>query len=206
MYKIVEFITGSTDQFIIDGYGSLDVVGTTINVYDRLVNDQLGYLNYNGIQLETVVNYEATLGILNGVNAPVDPNDILEDNLFKENFIVVIGSSNFAITEIDGTTILMDGPGTDFTTTGTAVTYDILKYEKIEAIVPERDSPSTPGNSFPFLDRRGNEVFEIDIETGTPMMMMANLKNAGDDDIIDPVMQQESIGFSVEWADTEGEK
>lgn len=216
-YFVNEFVDGETHEFYIDNYTVGDVTGVTVTVYQRIANNELGFFHLKGIQLITGSNHETGLGILNGENAPADENDILENDLFKENFLVLIGSEYFAISDIDGTTITLAGPHNDWNTTGTAVDYDIFKYSKFTgttvdpptgyrfdpvADIPERIYPPMPGYKFEFLDRRGNEVIKIDTETGMSMMAMASLLNAGSkDQILETVGQEESITFSVDWKD-----
>jgi hypothetical protein len=218
-YFVSGFATGETKQFYIDGYSGGTVSGVSVTVYQRIASNEYGVLHLKGLELTTLVDHETGLGILNGANAPADENDILEDDLFKENFLVLINSEYFAISEIDGTTITLSGPQNDWNTTGTAVTYDILKYSKLTgttvnpptgyrydpvADIPEREYPPVPGYAFEFLDRRGNEVIEINTENAMPMMAMSALLNAGrNDDIMETVGQEEKITFSVEWKEEE---
>lgn len=218
-YFISGFVDGETKQFYIDDYSAGTVSGVSTTVYQRIADNEYGVLHLKGLELTTLVNHETGLGILNGANAPADENDILEDDLFKENFLVLINSEYFAISEIDGTTITLSGPQNDWNTTGTAVTYDILKYSKLTgttvdppagyrfdpiADIPEREYPPVPGYAFEFLDRRGNEVIEINTENAVSMMAMSSLLNAGkNDDILETVGQEEKITFNIEWRDEE---
>ena len=77
------------------------------------------------MKIVTPSNHEAGLGIVNGSNPPAT---VVDDNLFKENFLVLIGSNYYKVTGIDGTTINVDGPEESWKVSGgTSVTYSILK-------------------------------------------------------------------------------
>jgi hypothetical protein len=210
-YKLDSFIEGYTDYFRISGYTGGDAGGITINIYARLVDSGVGYFNYRGLQLETLVDYESSLQILNGVNAPVDPNDVVEDDRFKENFLIVIdktapsADTYYAIAEIDGTTITLNGPQENWTTTGTAVTFTIYKYEKQALSIDTRDYPPMQGHNFDqaarsqYLDRRGNDVVDLDIDTATPMMAFAKMMNVDGSNIMESIGQQEAISYKIEY-------
>jgi len=229
-YKVSGFVVGETLKFYIDEWNGGDVSGITTIVYKRLTNNGRGFLHYRGLTLDTSPNnQETTLGILNGINAPVDPNLILEDDLFKENFLVYAGLSGsaatfkyYAIAEIDGTTITLAGPDGEFETTGTAVEYDILKYSKHSGTtidppygmrydpivtIEERIYPPMPGHEFEFIDRRGNEVFEISVDNGMSMMSALSSLNAPDkNQIVDYITQKETITYSIEYSAEENDE
>jgi len=196
-YKVSGFVESETDQFYIDAYDGPTSGGITVTVYQRVVDNQIGYLHYKGLTLLTVANHETGLPIVNGQNPPATP---LENDRFKENYLVVIDTDYFAIEDIDGTTITLSGPQKYWTVAGTAVTYSILHFEKLGATIPERESPYTPGHTFEFIDRRGNDVIEVVTETGMSMMAMASTLNAANNDqFVDNIGQKESITFSINW-------
>ena len=208
-YPIIEFVTGELLEFYIDGYDDGDMAGATTKVYRRLVNNAIGKFSYRGLILKTLVDYESSLGILNGVNGPTDPNDVLEDNRFKENFLVQINPTTdatyYIMDEIDGTTITLGGQHVDWTRLtagGTSVTFNIIKFEKIPVSIPERTEPPWPGHDFDFIDRRGNPIIDNTQEIGMPMTLAAQaLNKAKDDEVLDTVAQTESISFTIETAD-----
>lgn len=195
-YQIIGFVPNQTHQFYIDDYTGGSSVGTSVIVYRRIVSSGIGNFGYSGLKLTTIVNHETGLDIQNGANPPLVP---VEDNKFKENFLVLIGTKYYAISEIDGTDIMLSGPMQTWTTLGTAVVYDIKKFTKISAVVPDRDSPPMDGYEFDFIDRRGNDVIEKNIEIVSPMLMASTLNN--NDQFMDSVQQRESIGFIIEYDD-----
>jgi hypothetical protein len=199
-YRISGFVDGETHQFYIENFdeGSTTTTGGVI-IYQRLVDSKSGFFHYSGRVLETDVDYEVSLGIQNGVGS--DPDNMVEDNSFKENFAVVIGGQNYIISSIDGTTMKITSHALeDWPTTGSPVTFDIIKFTKQAASIPERTYPPMPAHDFDFIDRRGNEVFEIETETSTPMIPMATALNSGEGPV-DTVNLGESISFTIERKD-----
>jgi len=224
-YKIIGFVDSQDYQFYISGYTAGDASGQSFNVYKRLVDSEAGYLDYRGMKIVTSSNHETGLGIVNGSNPPAI---VVDDNLFKENFLVLIGSNYYKVTGIDGTTINVDGPEESWKVSGgTSVTYSILKYSKENiSIQPkagyggetEGYSGETVdglsyvqptmyqylGHDFNFIDRRGNEVISLNTDTAAPFAAFAaEALNANDDQIKEPISQEENITLEIEWADDE---
>ena len=203
-YEVMGFVSGDTHEFYIEGYSGGDVTGVSGVTYQRVVDEGYGLFHYKGITLTTLVDQEAALSIQNGVNPPTTP---LENDSYKENFLILIDSDYYAIEEIDGTTITLAGPLQDWSTStagGTAVSYDIVQFEKAGLTVPEREEPYMPGYTFDTIDRRGGEVIEIVTETATPMFALATALNASKNgEVVDNIGQEESISFSIEWAEGE---
>lgn len=213
-YKIIGFVDDEDYQLYITGYTDGGVSGQSTKIYRRLVDSQIGYLNYKGLKLNTLVDQESALEILNGENPPLSEDDILENNSFKENFLVKIGTDYYLITNIDGTEITLNGLPQDWKTLlsgGTSITYDIYKFDKLGATIFERDYPPMSGHSFEpsgddipnieeFLDRRGNEVVDIVSETAVSMMaLLLNNNNNDDNGITELVSQNETISLKIEW-------
>lgn len=196
-YRVTGFVPGQTRQFYIEGYNLGDVTGTSITVYRRLIDNAVGSFHYSGLKLITATNEEVNLNIQNGDNPPVVP---LENNSFKENYLFLIGSKYYAIAEINGTNITLSGPMQTWTTAGTPVTYDVNKFSKVSVVIPDRDRPPMPGYEFEFIDRRGNDVVERQIEIVSPVMM-ASVLNAGNDQIVESINQKESVSFTIEYDD-----
>ena len=192
-YFISGFVENETLSFYIDDYSGGDVGGADVIVEDRVIENETGYFNYSGLTLTTAANYETTLDIQNGDNPPAIPVD---GDVFKENFLILIGSDYYGISDIDGVTITLSGQPQSWPTTGTPVTFDILKFEKNEFSITERIYPPQPGYDFDSIDRRGQEIIEYEIDTATPVPIMA-LSAPGEDQTV----QQESINFVVEWQD-----
>ncbi len=215
-YEFFGFIDGSTRNFYIKNYTDGDVVGTNIVIYQRLLNSQTGYFNYKGLKLTCLSDMEVFLGVQNGANADTlfadldshgDPYTLqLENNHFKENFLVLIGSDYYAISEIDGNDIWLVGPEQNWYLTGTSVNFDIYRYDKASGEIPSRDYPPMHGFSFDFLDRRGSEIIEMTIDTAPSMLMLSSAFNASEenqDQIVDSIKQTESINFTVKTKDNQ---
>lgn len=209
-YKISGFTDGDgssleyTSQFYISDYTSGDNLSTDVLILNRIIDNEVGNFEYRGIQLVGASNHETGLPILNGVNA-VSEDDQIESDEFKENYLVLIDNTYYAIADIDGSSITLAGQHNDWKTLtagGTAVTYDIWQFTKNGADIPERDYPPVAGHEFTLIDRRGNEVIEVSTETATPMTFRAAaLNSAKQNEVIERTEQNEGITFSIEWAD-----
>lgn len=164
-YILVGFVDGETHQFYIADYSDGDASGLTILAYRILLENHIGYFDYQGIMIETAIDHEFNLGILNGVNGETDPDEIIESDHFKENFLFLInGTDYYKIEEIDGKYITLGGQMGDFTTLGaggTTVTYAIHQFLKQEIIVDENYNDEDPRpHNFLFIDRRGQDMVE----------------------------------------------
>lgn len=205
-YKVVGFVEDELLQVIIEGYSAGDSASEQIVIYHRLIDNQIGYFHYLGLNLQTVVNYEKELHIVNGTNPPSRQP---ETNLYKENFLINIDGVFYAIADIDGTHISLNGPAKDWTTLGnggTATKFDILKFKKTSFSIEERNEKMddetivyAPGAEFDKLDRRGKEII-TKADTSIPEVFVAALN---EDSIIETLEQQESITFTIKWADDE---
>lgn len=219
-YLFDGLVEGYNDEFYISGYTSGDVVGSaSIEIYHRLLNNQKGYFHYQGLKLVTLADQEVALGINNGENAATlfpaidahgDPYTLqLENNRFKENFLIVIGTDYYAISKIDGVNVWISGPQKDWKTTGTALVYDVLRYDKLPASVPVREYPPMPGHDFDLIDRRNETVIDYTVETDPPLIMSLGMEEGpselgimaaalnSDGKPLEMVSQEESITFSI---------
>jgi len=208
-YEVIGFVEGDNYMFYIDNYTGGDVAGVSVVVYRRLAENGIGQLGYRGLQLDTApTNYETTLPIVNGTNPPNPLIQGIVDNDLKENYLILIGSEYFAISDIDGSIITLDGPSNDWTLAGTAVTFDIYQYEKEGVVIPAREEPEVPGHTFEYVDRGGLPIIEYEVEYGTSMSMFsasmaARILNAasGSEETLDLVNQQEAISYKIEYDD-----
>jgi hypothetical protein len=209
-YPFDGFVDGALRKFYIRDYSDGDAAGVPIDIYHRLVDGKKGYFAYKGLKLQGASDHEVGLNICNGDNADTlfaatdahgDPYTLqLEDNTFYQNFLVLIDTEYFALSRIDGDEMWLVGPDNAWTTTGTAVTYDILHYEKEGAEIDEVTYPPMPGHTFEMIDRRGNEVvlgtFADDYDT--PITALAAVFNSPEDQIIETIGQTEGISFSIQ--------
>jgi hypothetical protein len=205
-------------MFYIDGYTNGSVAGVSVTVYRRLADNGIGQFEYRGLQLDTgITDYEATLPVSNGVNLVSGPliNGIVNNDL-KENYLILIGTEYFAISEIDGAIITLNGPPNDWgVAVGTAITFDIYQYDKEGVVIPEREDPEIPGHTFEYVDRGGLPIIEYDIDStvvstavsmamyGAPMTMrILNAANtSGTDNVLDVLGQQESVSYKIDYDD-----
>lgn len=158
----------TNDYLHIDGYSGGDQVGSiNIKILRRLIDNHVGYLNFRGMELQTTPDYEVSLGIQNGQN-PVSP--LLENSDFKENYLILIGSTYYAMADIDGQSIILNGPILDWGTLGetTAVEYTIIQL--INMPISVQSGYDEQYRTFDFVDRRGDVVFMEEQMLSMPSM------------------------------------
>jgi len=202
---LVDGFVSATDvaQFYIDGWNSGDVAGTSLVIYQRLVDNQIGYLSHRGLELQANGNLETSLGIQNGANPVATP---VENNDFMENYIVTINSQDYFISMIDGnspsgkTTITLAGPDNYWKTLGaggTSVNFTVTHFSKQPITVPGQQF-DLPAHTFRTYDRDGREVItkqvNTDPPTSVPLLKPGNNFN-------ETVEQSEGVSFEIEWAD-----
>jgi len=208
-YQIADLVTtasGSvmlTQKFHIWGWTLGNVGSRTIHIYNRLVDNQVGYLGYIGQELHAGTNLETSLGINNGANPPAVT---LEDSHFKENFLVVIGSDYYSIAAINGAQLTLIGTQYDWKTLaagGTPVTFNVYRYI--------RQPYTIQGMKFDQIDRRGKEIITNDLDqtqvlaAAPPEFLFAQM-NKPATEVVEPVEQSESIKYTIEYADGTKEK
>jgi hypothetical protein len=206
-YEMIGYVPNQPMQFYIGGYSGGNVGGVSINVYQRLLDNEVGNLGYGGLQLTTSTNYELVLDIQNGDNPPAQP---LENNSFKENFLVQIGSDYYAISEINGQVMTLSGPLQSWTLGGTPVSFSIIRYIKVPATIS--NSVTDPyfddenNQTFTQVDRRGYEFITNDLNTAVIgnafWMTMLNMPKKPDgNEMEEMVEQKEGISFKIEYKD-----
>ena len=210
-YPILEFVDGATDQYYIGKYydnmgnNRGDINNTNLRVNQKVAEKQVGYLHYRGLKLQMAGNLESSLGIQNGTNSLVVVDEGIENNDFRENFIVVIGSDSYFMDQIDGdnpsgyTTFTLSGDPYWWKTLnlgGTSVSVTIYKYTKNGATVAGQQF-NLPSHTFRTLDRAGRPVIDRVDQDGT----VTGLSLPEGNQINEFVQQTEGIAFSIEYAD-----
>lgn len=216
-YQVSGYVYNKTHLLYLDNYNATAMSGISVIGYRRLITGARGYFQYIGMNLQTTINYEQTLSINNGANPPAE---MLENNSFKENYLILIGSDYYAVSEWDETTITLNGPYRSWKTLsagGTPSTaFSILQYEKQSVNIDERPyMPSKPpGHYFgkieateenwesDKLDRGDNEVIEIAIQNAPSTSFLAltlNQKKKGDE-LQELQGMEESISYKIEFA------
>ena len=210
-FPILGFVEGTTDQYYIgnyqDGSGNNrgDINNTNLRVNQKLVEKQVGYLHYRGLKLEMSGNLESSLGIQNGANSLVVADEGVENNDFRENFIVVVESDSYFIDQIDGdnptgnTTFTLSGNPHWWKTLsmgGTSVNVSIYKYTKNGATIDGQQF-NLPPHTFRTLDRAGRPVIDRVDQDGT----VTGLSLPEGNQINEFVRQNEGIAYSIEYAD-----
>lgn len=206
-YKIIGYVPETDDQFYIAGYSGGDITPTTLTVYQRVADNQVGYLSHNGLKLDTSpTNHETSLPVSNGGNSVVATP--LEDNRFKENYLVEINGELYFIAEIDGTVITLEGPDRYWNTYkggGTSVSYKIHHYEKTEDVTIPGQQFDLPAHTFKVLDRRGSELITGTTNESAEIVVSA-LSTGGDDNVVAYVQQSEGLFYNIEYANGSNEQ
>jgi hypothetical protein len=211
-YKISGVLDGSENEFYIQDYDSGDAAGADLIVHQRIVENGIGYFNYQGLNLEvTGVNLETDLGIQNGEN-PISEDDWTE-NENKENFIIVINDESFLINSINGdsggdTVISLVGPDNYWKTHdagGTNVSFEIYKYTKNDFTVAGQQF-DLPEHEFRNYDRQGREIITYNIEdeegnVGDDISVLSTENEASNSEIQDFVKHEESISYKITYLD-----
>lgn len=202
-YLIVGFVENTNNQYYIKNYNNGGAGGITIDMRQKILKNKIGYLSHRGLMLKISGNLEENLGIQNGVNSFV-VSDGIENNGFKENFIVEINGENYWISEIDGnnpsgyTTITLSGSDHYWKTLpegGTSVNVIIYQYLKNGATIMGQQA-NLPEHTFSVIDRSGRSI----ITGSTPedgVAVSLSQKEEADDF----VYQKESISFKIEYSD-----
>jgi len=186
-YKIIEVLTTDTtyDYFFIDGYNLGSAAGVHLIVYERILDNQIGYMSHRGLNVEVAgIDLESNHYIQNGENQyrwdgdgtpnmsadPILPNpDPLATPkfVFKENFIVVVddGSNedSYWMTYINGNNsgnTLLKLSGNDhywqtYGQGGTPVTVKIYRYTSKGADIIGQVFDQ-PDHQFRYITRSGS--------------------------------------------------
>ncbi|RTK95771.1 MAG: hypothetical protein EKK64_05810 [Neisseriaceae bacterium] len=201
-YLITEF--KDTDKYYIENYQGGSTNGVTVLINQKIVKERIGYLSHRGINLKISGNIEQSLGIQNGTNSYVVAADGIENDGFKENFIVLVDGESYWIKEIDGltptgyTTINLSGTDKYWKTLsagGTSVTVSIYQYSKNGATI-DGQRFNLPEHTFGKIDRNGQPVITGTLDTEE---IVASLSN--NDNVVETVQQNENVSFTIEYED-----
>jgi hypothetical protein len=210
-FPIISFVEGTTNQYYIgnyqDGSGNNrgDINNTNLKVNQKITEKQVGYLHYRGLKLQMTGNLESSLGIQNGANSLVVVDEGVENNGFKENFIVFIGSDGYFIDDVNGnsptgnTTFTLSGNSNWWKTLnmgGTSVNVTISKYTKNGATIDGQQF-DLPQHTFRTIDRSGSPI--ISREDQEQIVTSLSLPNDGQ--INEFVQQNEEVTYIIEYDD-----
>ena len=207
-FLISGFVPFTNNQFYINDYNLLDMNGINLRVYDKILTNEIGYLSHSGINVQTSGDLETFLGIQNGENNIrfFPPNtDEVENNGFKENFIIFIGQDSYFITSIDGnnppgyTTMKLSGNSNYWKTLnagGTAVNIDVFGFVK-KSIAIDGQPFDNPSHTFRTMDRSSRPVISYTDQDS----VVTELSVPNDDAIQEFTKQDESVIFQIQYSD-----
>jgi hypothetical protein len=199
-YIITGTVTNTTDQYYIDGYDQGDMASVSIDMREKLVKEKIGYLTHKGLKVQLSGNLENSLGIQNG--SSYSGGVLIENNKFKENFIVIINDTSYWIQEIEGnnpagnTTITLSGNSQYWKTLesgGTALGVEIYRYEKQGATIIGQKF-DLPEHTFETIDRDGRSVIFSENKDGEVILSLAEK-----DELNELVSQKEEVSFEIEY-------
>ncbi len=202
-YLISEFI--NDDEFYILGWTGGSVGVTAAKSYRRILDNVTGFLGVIGMVLTTAADHEAGLSISNGGSA-LGP--LLENNQFKENFMVRIDDIYYQIADITGVSVTIIGPLIEFgTAPGTGgIDYAFDHFEKKEQVLTSMGGKPVSGSGeteFSLIDRRNGDYRTVTIDTGTSMTAYAAMHNsAKSGGIYDAQSLQEGVSVEIEWKES----
>jgi hypothetical protein len=195
IYRIKSFSKIDERKFYIENYEGGSVGGENAKVYRRILERKVGRFGYEGTVLISDVNLESSLPVSNGSE---NTSQTVNSNNIKENYLIIIdGQKYYSISEIDGSTLILNGPPGEWGILGESMDFSVYKFEKSSLEVPERKFPPVPGHNFPSVGRSGGAILS-GTEAGVGLMAAA-LNSIGEGGSVDFLGQSESIDFEVEY-------
>lgn len=203
-YRITGLKQDSINIFYIDEYDGGDL-GSSVNlrINKRVLTNEIGYFSYQGMNIQADGDLETDLGIQDGANSLVPEDERIENNRFKENFLVVVDDIPYFIMEIDGNNL--DYPGKTIISLsglrkywrtidagGTPINFSIRNYVK-QDVSPTPIFSSLPLVNIEDIDRAGESIYE---ETTLLEGLSALADESGP---VDFVQQLEKVSFKIEY-------
>lgn len=201
VYDGVEYLVDElriNDDIIVNDYNDGNASGVNVEFLRRLVDKETGFFVYRGLKLLTPVNHEVEFGIQNGLGSPVsNPDQVLDNSKFKENFLIKINEDFYKVSEISGTEITLEGVPQEwgtFLAGGTVVKYSVHQFinNTVEAQFTVFDQ----------LDRREKDPVIREIEstvTSDVAIAALSLPPGSDSGVEESIVQEEVISFEIEY-------
>lgn len=184
-YKFYSFVEGDTQSFLIENWTAGTQLNQSCKILQRLVSENVGSFSYEGMKITKPLSWPTFANPA----APVDNQN------FKENYILVINSSNYYFIDyavgLDGC-LHFGGKFLDLgVTSGTSVSYSLYQYSK--------ETVTLFGEELEDLSRNGQDIINNSIEYATSMMMQS--QDDGDSGFNDMMKLTESLKFKIEYKD-----
>lgn len=186
-YEVLEF---DNQNFWIKNWIDGDMAGQNIQIRRRIANKKVGQFGYRGLHLTTYFDHESEFGIQNGSNPPV--GNLVENNNFKENYLIQINDEFFKIIEWNEKEISLAGRDQYWQTTdagGTSVAYSVIHLSK--------NSVNVGFTVFDELDRDGHDPIIRTVEDPVGNLAIVALSSGGTQ-IQENTNQDEGISFFIE--------
>jgi hypothetical protein len=186
------------DKLYIDNYSGGDQVGSiNIQVLRRHVDNMVGYFNYRGMKLTTIANYETVLSIQNGQNPVANP---VENSDFKDNYFILIGTTYYQMSDINGQDIYLTGPVQNWGLLGETVGLGYTILQLVNQPITIQDGRTGQFETFDFIDRRGDGSFFItEDDSPMPMAFRLDLLNNPENNVQEHLQTKEKIVCHVQF-------
>ena len=202
-YRIRSFQKGTNNFYIgkasPDGtdYSEGAVGGEDVKVYRRIMDNKMGQFNYDSPIIAAADNLQVALGISNG---PGHDESNIDSSRMIENHILFIGGEYYTMSEVDGHNARLSGPQVLSDTTGSPVTFNVLRFSKESLILSEKQNPpyneAIRSHEFDVVDRSG--AFIIDGTEGPGSVAgLSSLLNSSEP--LDVMSHDERIEYSIEY-------
>lgn len=185
-------------DIIVNDYSDGDASGIEVKFLRRLAVNETGYFVYSGLRLLTTADHESEFEIQNGSGSPVtDPDLVLDNSNFKENYLFKIGLNYYKIIDINATNVVLSGFPQDWGTLisgGTEVQYSIHQFVN--------DTVETQFVVFDQLDRRGKDPVLREVQstiTSDIAISALSLPPGGGQGVEEILTQEEGIDFEIEY-------
>lgn len=204
-YPIIGLVPSTNNQFYIDNYTQGDIASANLRIDQKVLTQEVGYFTHRGLKIQFAGDLETSLGIQNGANSLVIVDEGVENDGFKENFIIEIDDEPYFISNIDGnsppgyTTITLSGKDYYWQTLasgGTAVNAKIYKYSINGASIMGQQF-DLPPHTFRTLDRSGRSVIDRVDQDGN----VTGLSIPDGNEFNDAIQQNEAINFNIQYSD-----
>jgi hypothetical protein len=190
---MVKSFQKDTNNFYIQDYDAGDVGGQDVKIYRRVMKKKIGQFGHDSPVIVTVDNIETALGL-----SEEDSSKI------KENYILFVDDEYYTISGVDGNTVRISGPQIFNDTTGTSVSFSVLKFSKKNLTLTEKQVPpydeKPPEYTFDSVDRSGGAVI-AGSEGSNGLSGLSSVLNSTKQ--MDVVSHDEDIQYSVEYKEKE---
>lgn len=186
-----------TNNFYISDYEEGDVGSQDIKVYRRIMDKKIGQFGYDSPIIVASDNLQTALGISNAVGYDESNVDAAK---MAENHILFIDGEYYTISEVDGQTARLSGPQVLSDTTGSSVTFNVLRFAKENLTLHKRQNPpydeALESQEFDKIDRSGGSIISGS-EGANTVGVLSSMLNSSEP--LDVLSHDEKIEYQIEY-------